>query len=116
MRDAGGNVTVTAIFQTYSTLTVHAIPHPTSLTLGHLPPGGRLLRFAVKNPLPITDSGNSFSLFLFLFQMPFEYQIDILGQRPGIIIRLFFDFLQNITVNGDADSFLEWFHSIHLKR
>ena len=31
-----------SIFQAYSRLSVHAIPHPTSLVLGHLPPGGRL--------------------------------------------------------------------------
>ena len=58
------------------------------------------------NKTPLYHSGEGLLLFfLFIFQMPFQDHVYILRQRTAIILCLVFDFLKDISIDGNADSF-----------
>ena len=49
------------------------------------------------------DAALRLLLFRFLFQVLFQDEIDVLGQGTAVIVGLFPDLLQDITVNRDTD-------------
>ena len=66
-----------------------------------------------RKPRHLTGSGRRGLFLALMLKMCFQDLVDITGQGTVVVFRQFFDFIQNRTIQSNADFFFQWFHISH---